>query len=258
MTTAIELSDVSVGLADQEGQASLTLAVEPGEFLAVVGPNRSGKSLILKLCAGLVEPEAGTVRILGLDLAGLDEEALADLRRRVGVVLQQPGLLSNMTVYNNVALPLRYHRGLKDHELEPLVMEKLDWLGLSALRNRFPAELNQGEARCAAIARALVLDPELLLLDSPTDGLDAAELGALAGFLTEARRARSLTVLATLHVFSSLLQITDRVALVRHGRVESIGRHGEVLAQAAPEMRAYLEAARSPDRDSLAEMRGVQ
>jgi ABC-type transporter Mla maintaining outer membrane lipid asymmetry ATPase subunit MlaF len=256
--TAIELANVSVELEEQGSQAELTLAVEPGEFLALVGPNRSGKGLILKLCAGLVEPEAGTVRILGLDLADLDEEAQNDLRRRVGVVLQQPGLLSNMTVYNNVALPLRYHRGLKEPELEPLVMEKLDWLGLAASRNRFPSELNQGEARRAAIARALVMESELLLLDSPTDGLDAVELWALARLLTEAKRTRLLTVLATLHMFSPLLQAADRIALVRHGRVELIGRHGEVLAQADSEMRAYLEACQPPGQESLAEMRGVQ
>lgn len=242
---AIELVGASVAMEPGARRADLTLSVETGEFMAVVGPNRAGKSLLIKLCAGLVAPETGTVRVLDRDLAGLTEEEFDALRLRLGVVLQQPGLLSNMTVFNNVALPLRYHRGLAAPELESRVMEGLEALGVAAMRDRFPAELSQGEARCAAIARALVMNPDILLLDGPGEGLDVEMEAALARLLAEARRSRSLTILATLHDVSPLLEGADRVAFVRDGKVERAGPYAALLADADPGLRPYLAP---PDR----------
>lgn len=238
MSAAIELSEARA--EPNGGAAGFTLTVETGEFLALVGPARSGKELILKLCAGLIEPVEGTVRVLGCDQASLNEEELIDLRMRVGIVLQPPGLLSNMTVYNNVALPLRYHRGLSDEEIRPRVMGELEMLGMAALGDRFPAELTPGETRGVAIARALILDQELLLLDEPTDGMDAGMIRRLGGLLMDRRQSRPLTIVSTLHDFSSLLERADRVVFVRDGRIEAIGRHADLLAKAGADMKDYL------------------
>lgn len=250
---AVELSGVSVPMNEEGKRADLTLAVERGELAAFVGPNRSGKSLILKLCAGLVVPDSGTVRVLDRDLAELTEDEWDALRLRMGVVLQQPGLLSNMTVYNNVALPLRYHRALPEPEIERAVMTRLEALGLAAARTRFPAQLNQGEARAAAIARALVMEPELLLLDGPGEGLDAEMEAVLGGLLVAARRDRVLTILVTLHDYSPLLDSADRVGFVRDGRVERIGAYAELLAGADQGMKAYLAPGRVPTTTSQGE-----
>lgn len=166
---------------------------------------------------------------------------MAELRQRVGTVLQAPGLLSNMTVFNNVALPLRYHRGLSDEELATLVMVHLEALGVAELRHRFPAELNQGEARCVAIARALSLDQELLLLDDPLEGLDALTSRRLGEWLQAQRRSRSLTILATTRRASSLLAMVDRFAFVRDGQVQAQGRYEDLLASADEAMKDYLQ-----------------
>lgn len=237
----LELAGARVEMEGRGGWSDLTLSLEAGEACALVGPNRSGKSLALKLCAGLVMPEQGTVRLFGQDLSALDEEELAELRTRVGTVLQAPGLLSNMTVYNNVALPLRYHRGLSDEEIEPLVMARLEALGVAEFRHRFPAELNQGEARCVAIARALSLDQELLLLDDPLEGLDAISIRRLGELLRTQRQARSLTILATTRRASALLTMLDWLVFMRDGHIHSQGRYEELLASADEAMKDYLQ-----------------
>lgn len=238
----IELSGVVVDMEDGDGLVTdLTLAVEAGQTLGLIGPNRAGKSLILKLCAGLVTPLEGTVTVLGQDLATVDPDTLVTLRQRVGTMLQPPGLLSNMTIFNNVALPLRYHRGMDDAELTPLVMAHLEGLGVAHLKGHFPAQLNEGEIRCGAIARALVLGQELLLLDDPLEGLDAGLVRRLGEWLALQRKRRSLTILATARQPSALQTMVERLAFVREGRVKASGRYDEVMAMADEEIQAYVQ-----------------
>ncbi len=240
MQFAVELNNVQVGMDGEDWHVEFTLAIKPGEFVLLVGPGRSGKGLLLKVCAGLVAPEQGTVRVLGHDLATLDEEGLSELRQRIGVVLQQPGLRSNMTLYTNVCLPMVYHQGVDEEELRPRVMPVLEALGLAALQKRFPAQLTAGEARCAALARALIMDQELLLLDEVMAGLDAEMVARVDRVLTEYRRAHAVTILATLHNPSPLLEHADRIAFVRQGRVEAVGPYEDMAKNPDPALRIYL------------------
>lgn len=202
---AVQFHDVRVTMQPEGRETVFDFAAEAGEWLAFVGANRSGKSLILKLCAGLVEPESGTVHVPD----------------RVGIVLQQPGLLSNMTVFNNVALPLRYHGELSEAEIASRVMEELTAFGLESRRDQFPADLNRGEARCVAMARMFAMGCDLALLDDPSEGLDTDTLERLAGLLARYRDTRSMTVLMTAGASSLLLDRADRVVLVREGRLFS-------------------------------------
>lgn len=240
MQFAVELNNVHVGMDGEDWHVDFTLAVKPGEFVLLVGPGRSGKGLLLKLCTGLVVPEQGTVRVLDRDLATLDEEGLSELRQRIGVVLQQPGLRSNMTLYTNVCLPMVYHQGIDEEELRPRVMPVLEALGLAPLQRRFPAQLTQGEARCAALARALVLDQELLLLDEVMAGLDAEMVARVDRVLTAYRRTHAVTILATLHNPSPLLEHADRIVFIRQGRVEAMGSYAEMAKTSDEVLRVYL------------------
>jgi ABC-type transporter Mla maintaining outer membrane lipid asymmetry ATPase subunit MlaF len=240
MDHSVELTGAQVGMDGEGWRADFTLAVKPGEFVLLMGPGRSGKGLLLKLCAGMVEPEQGTVRVLGHDLAALDEEGLSDLRRRIGVVLPQPGLRSNMTLYTNVCLPLVYHQGVDEEELAPRVMPVLEALGLAPLVKRFPAQLTGGEARCAAFARALVMDPELLLFDEVMAGLDAEMVRRVDRVLAEYRRVHAVTVLATLHNPSPLLEHADRLAFVRQGRIEATGTYEEMARASDAAWQVYM------------------
>ena len=240
MKFAIELTNVQAGMDGEEWHVDFTLAVTPGEFVLLVGPGRSGKGLVLKMCVGLVVPEQGTVRVLDRDLATLDDEGLSALRQQIGVVLPQPGLRSNMTLYTNVCLPLVYHQGIDEEDLRPRVMPILDALGLAPLQKRFPAQLTAGEARCAALARALVMDQQLLLLDEVMAGLDAEMVARVDRVLTAYRRAHPVTILATLHNPSPLLEHADRIAFIRQGRIEAMGPYAEMAKTSDATLQVYL------------------
>jgi ABC-type transporter Mla maintaining outer membrane lipid asymmetry ATPase subunit MlaF len=220
----------------------MDLGITSGEFVACVGPSRAGKSLMVELAAGLVAPESGRVLVLGQDWSEVPDEDRRSVRLRVGVVLQQPGLLSNMTLFNNVLLPLRYHGGVMSDRLrEQAVMGQLDRLELASLRDRFPAELNQGEARRGAIARALVLEPDILLLDDPVAGLDADMVLGLKGYIDERRAHHPLTVLAALRAWSPFLESVDRLVVLREGRVEADGTRDAVRQMVPAALRRYVE-----------------
>ncbi|GAB1723570.1 MAG: ATP-binding cassette domain-containing protein [Nitrospira sp. CR1.1] len=239
---AIMFENVRAPMLGGDLWLELDLRIMAGEFVACVGPGRAGKSLMVELAAGLVAPESGRVLVLGKDWSEVADEDTKSVRLRVGVVLQQPGLLSNMTLFNNVLLPLRYHRGgMSDRHREQAVMGQLERLGLAALRDRFPAELNQGEARRGAIARAMMLAPEVLLLDDPVAGLDADMVLGLKGYVEEWRAHHPLTVLAVLRAWSPFVEAVDRVVVLREGRVQADGTRDGVRELVPAALKRYVE-----------------
>lgn len=240
MPAAIELSGVELW---EEGSDRLTLdlAVEAGRCLALVGPLRSGAGAVLRICVGLSKPESGRVIVLGVEVASATEEELASLRVRCGAVFRQPGLLSNYSVFNNIALPLRFHRLVEEDAIEPLIMDRLGGLGLGHCRDRLPSELAAGEAQSVALIRALIHEPDLLLLEDPGRDLDVELIERWMALLDSERRTRSLTILMTGHQRGGLLKLADLVAYLHDGRVEQMGTPAELLGTAEGKFRAYLE-----------------
>ena len=230
MKPIIEFDDVRVTMQPEGREARFSFSIASGQWTAFVGPNRSGKSLILKLCAGLVQADAGRVRLFGEEIAALDEAARDAWRRRLGIVLQQPGLLSNMTIFNNVALPLRYHGDWTESEVERTVMEHLDAIGLAAHRDRFPAELNRGEMRAVATARVFAMRCEIALFDDPAEGLDVDMIDRLAHVFAQYRDTRRTTIVMTAGAPSSLLRSVDRLGFVRDGCLMAFGPREDVLS----------------------------
>ncbi|MBA5869717.1 MAG: ATP-binding cassette domain-containing protein [Nitrospira sp. CR2.1] len=238
---AISFRQVRAPLAGSASHLQLDLQIAAGQFVALVGPSRSGKSLAIEMAAGLVLPQSGKVMVLGQDWSAVEGADDGPVRLRVGTVLQQPGLLSNMTLFNNVLLPLRYHRGaMPDREREQAVMDQLERLGMASLRDRFPAELNQGEIRRGAIARSLMLEPEVLLLDDPVAGLDADMVLVLKQYVGARRQLRPLTVVAALRSFSPFIEGADRLVVLQEGRVVADGSLESVGSTVPSSLRHYV------------------
>ena len=238
---ALILEQIRLPMLGVSYQLEVDLRFRAGEFVALVGPSRSGKSVIIELAAGLVSPQEGRVILLGYEWKVGGNEEPSSIRLRLGTVLQQPGLLSNMTLFNNVALPLRYHdASMSERDRERVVMAQLEKLRLVPMRDRFPAELNQGEVRRGAIARALMLDPDVLLLDDPVAGLDAETVLTVTAYVEERRRARPLTVIAALRSYSPFIEEADRLVLLRDGRVEADGPPAALAETVVPTLKRYL------------------
>jgi len=238
--SALELDHVSAFVADTVHVDDLSLTVQQGEIVALVGSNASGKGLALKLCAGLETPAAGEVRLLGVDLAEGSDEEILRLRQRVGVVFDKPALVSNMSAFNNVALPLRYHTALAEGEIQDRVMARLSEYGVEALGDRFPAELTIGDARLVALARARVMDAEILFIDELLLGLDADDLVRIRGLIEGFRREARLTVVATINAPTGLFGLMDRLVLLRDGRLVAACPPAEVSRVDDPMVRDFF------------------
>src|SRR5437016_4379495 len=184
----IALEHVSASEGNQVEVRDVSLTVRRGETVALVGANSSGKGLALRLCAGLEPPESGTVRVLGMDPAAGSEEEELRLRQRVGFVFAKPALISSLSIFSNVALPLRYHTALPEAEIRERVMARLTECGVEAYHDRFPAGLEAGDARLVAIARSMVVQPDILCIDEVLFGLDADDLVRFRALIEKYRR----------------------------------------------------------------------
>lgn len=218
----IELDRVSASEGILAHIEEFSLTVRRGEAVALVGSNRSGKGLALKLCAGMGEPSSGSVRVLGVDPVSASAEEALQLRRRVGFVFAKPALVSNMSVYDNVALPLRYHAALPEAAIHGRVMACLAECGVDLFHDHFPGGLAMGDARLAALARALVVEPDLLLVDEVLFGLDADDLIRFRELLGKHRREKGLTIVVSINAPTALFTLMDRLALMRDGRLVAL------------------------------------
>jgi phospholipid/cholesterol/gamma-HCH transport system ATP-binding protein len=212
----------------------LNFQIRKGEAFFILGTSGSGKSLLIRMCAGLVFPDEGSVGVRGTELATASKEMLQRLRTGIGYVSQGSGLISNMAAYDNVALPLRYHTGLDEAEVGRKVEEKMALFGVDRDFDRsIPAQLSLEMQKKVALARAFVLDPELLLLDQPTSGLDSGKGQALATVIREYQREKGASLLEVSSEWPPFGPPFDRNGVLEGGRVGAEG--------SAEEIQAYIE-----------------
>jgi phospholipid/cholesterol/gamma-HCH transport system ATP-binding protein len=226
----IEVNNLWTKFGEVVVHRDVSLTVERGEVLSLVGGSGSGKTTLLRQMMGLETPAAGEVKVFGLSLQHGDPEEIQRLRNRWGVLFQQGALFSALSVYDNIALPLR-ELGTVDEELiRELVLLKLEMVGLEAQHgSRMPAELSGGMIKRAALARALALEPELLFLDEPTAGLDPDRSESFVRLIEELRRELELTVVMVTHDLDTLIALSSRVAVLCDQRIVAIGPLVEVV-----------------------------
>jgi phospholipid/cholesterol/gamma-HCH transport system ATP-binding protein len=221
----------------------LDLEVPRGSTATVMGGSGSGKSVLLRLTAGLIKPDRGRIRVFGVDTIPLREEALLPLRRRMGFIFQGAALFDSLTVYENVAYPLREHTELPEAEVADRVHELLGRVGLRGadVDAKLPAELSGGMRKRVGIARALALGPELVLYDEPTAGLDPTNARLITDLIQELRtKGASETAMVVTHDLQFAQAVSDLIAILIDGRIAQVGPPDLVLHSELPGVQAFL------------------
>ena len=242
---AIELRGVMTRFGAHVVHAGIDLEVRQGEIFALIGGSGSGKSTLLREMILLKQPDAGTIKVLGVDLAGLSDQAATALRQRWGVMFQHGGLFGALTVTENVGLPLREHSALDDPLIDQIAAWKLALAGLAPeVGGQYPSELSGGMLKRASLARALALDPELLFLDEPTAGLDPVSAAGVDALVVQLRDLFGLTIVMITHDLDTLWQVADRVAVLADGRVQGVGSMAELSQRSEPAIRQFFDGPR--------------
>jgi len=227
---AIEISRLWTVLGSTEIHRNINLEVHQGEILAIIGGSGSGKTTLLREMLGLQAPSTGEIRVLGTDLCHLDVNARRVLATRCGVVFQNGALFSALTVFDNVALPVREAHWWPEELMPELVLLTLAQTGIEPHdASKLPAELSGGMVKRVALARALVLEPELLFLDEPTTGLAPDQVHAVAQLIAQLRHDLGLTVVMVTHDVDTLIALADRVAVLAEQTLLTVGTLPEVV-----------------------------
>ena len=244
--TVIELRGVSTRFGNHVVHDGLDLEVRRAEIFALVGGSGSGKSTLLREMILLHRPDAGDIRVLGIELKDIGDDAARALRKRWGVMFQHGGLFGALTVKENIGLPLREHTDLDDAQIDAIADTKLALAGLAPeVGAQYPSELSGGMMKRASLARALALDPELLFLDEPTAGLDPISAGGVDELVRKLRDQFGLTIVMITHDLDLLWQVADRVAVLGHGKVQGVGSMVELSRLANADIQPYFDGPRA-------------
>jgi len=219
----------------------LDLDIRRGSVTAVMGPSGTGKTTLLKLITGQLHPDAGTIEVDGEDVLRLDKAGLYRLRRRMGMLFQSGALLTDLSVFENVAYPLREHTDLSPSMLRKLVLLKLEAVGLRGARDLMPSELSGGMARRVALARAIVLDPMMILYDEPFTGQDPISMGMLVTLIRQLNDASRMTSILVSHDVRETTRIADFLYLISQGRVIAQGTPQEIALDASESVRQFMD-----------------
>jgi phospholipid/cholesterol/gamma-HCH transport system ATP-binding protein len=222
------------------GDVSLTLPA--GEICVMLGPSGTGKSVFLKTLIGLIKPDKGHVWIQGTDIATCRERELYEVRRLFGVLFQDGAMFGSMNLYDNVAFPLREHTKKSESDIRSIVMEKMEMVGLVGAEKKLPGEISGGMRKRAGLARALVLDPEILLVDEPDSGLDPVRTSFLNQVMIDLNEAFGATFLIVTHDVNTARTVPDNIGMLYHRHLAMFGPREMLLSSEEPVIRQFLNA----------------
>lgn len=216
------------------------LGIKRGETITILGGSGTGKSVLLKLITGLEKPDKGAIRINAHDIVPLKEDELVPIRRKIGMLFQGAALFDSLSAGENVAYPIREHFRLPEEEIRRVVQEKLRMVGLEGVEEKMPAELSGGMKKRVGLARAIAIDPELILYDEPTTGLDPANTQRINQLIVELQRLLKVTSIVVTHDLDSAYQVTDQLALLYQGRIAMTGTKEEFKASHMKEVQEFI------------------
>ncbi len=238
----IEIRDLHFSYGPRKVLDGIDLAIPRGQKVAVLGASGCGKSTLLKLIMGQLRPERGQVLVDGEDVHALSNDALYLLRRKMGVMFQISGLFSDLSTFENIAFPMREHTDLPEDMIRDLVLMKLHAVGLRGARRLMPKELSGGMERRVALARAIALDPRLVLYDEPFAGLDPISLNVIAKLLRRLNDALDTSAIVVTYDVSESLKVVDYVYFLADGRIVAQGPTQEIIQSDDPFVHQFLHA----------------
>ena len=218
----------------------ISFEISKGEVVALIGGSGGGKSVLLKHVAGLMQPDSGRVVIDGADLRNIKREELRRLRDRLGFLFQGGALFDSMTVYENVAFPLREKSKMKEQEIRSRVLKELESVGLKGAEDKYPSQISGGMVKRAALARALVLDPEIMLFDEPTTGLDPVIGQAILELIDSCHKNISFTGIVVTHEIPRIFRFVDRVLMIYEGKLRVDASPDGLMRSDDPVVRTFL------------------
>jgi len=237
----IEIRGVFKSFGDNQVLRGVDLTINKGETAVIIGRSGCGKSVLLKLIMGLLKPDQGKILVNGDDVTSLSDSQLNKLRQKFGMLFQASALFDSMTVDENVGLGLREHTRLKEEQVSQKVKEKLKMVGLSGVEEKKPAQLSGGMKKRVGLARAIAMDPEYVLFDEPTTGLDPIMADVINELIKNLRNTLTITSIAVTHDIVSAYKIADRIAMLYEGKIIFVGTPEEVKNADHPVVRQFIE-----------------
>jgi phospholipid/cholesterol/gamma-HCH transport system ATP-binding protein len=237
----IEIKDVNFAYGRRPILTGINMTIPRGKVVALMGISGSGKTTLLRLIGGVMKPTSGQVWVDGVCTSALDQEGIYNMRRRMGMLFQFGALFTDLSVYDNVAFQMREHTGLPEPMIRDLVMMKLHAVGLRGAHKLMPAELSGGMARRVALARAIALDPMIMMYDEPFTGLDPISLGVIANLVRELNDTLGTTSLVVTHDVQEALDVVDYVYYLSDGKMKAHGTPEELRANTDPLVRQFVQ-----------------
>lgn len=240
----IELKDVHTSFNGVLVHSGINLCIKEGEVMSLIGSSGVGKSVLLKELIGILKPDKGEILVMGRNIVPLKEEELIKIRRNIGILFQGSALFDSLTVYENIAYPLREHTKLKEKEIEEKVREKLGLVGLEGVEQKLPDELSGGMKKRVGLARAIAVEPKIILYDEPTTGIDPITAEKINELILDLQHKLGTTTIVVTHDLHCVKKVTNRLAMLSEGKIITEGTWDDLENSEIKVIRDFIAGSR--------------